>query len=121
MLGVLGILYWPSGHGMWKKGKSERVKGDSKLILFSLKHGTPEKMELPYKETDCTGGQSCSGAKGRIGVWIGWHHATIAFTPLIADTEGGNSLGNINFIVARKKIVYEARHWMQWLRCAKKR
>lgn len=56
---------------MWKKGKSERVKGDSKLILFSLKHGTPEKMELPYKETDCTGGQSCSGAKGRIGVWIG--------------------------------------------------
>lgn len=34
---------------MWKKGKSRRVKGDSKLFLFSLKHGTPEKWSCHVK------------------------------------------------------------------------
>lgn len=34
---------------MWKKGKSRRVKGDSKLFLFSLKHRIPEKWSCHVK------------------------------------------------------------------------
>lgn len=70
-------------------------------------------MELPFKETECTEGQSCSGAKGKIGVWMGTHHGKIAFTQLVAGIEVRDSLRNINFIVARKKILYKAKHWMQ--------
>lgn len=93
-----------------EEGKAWKSQGRLQVDFIFFKTWDTRKMELPCKETDYSGGQSCSGAKGRIGVWIGRHHATVAFTPLIADTEEGNSLRNINFIVARKKIVYKARH-----------
>lgn len=55
---------------MWdvEQGEELKTQGRLQVVFIFFKTWDTREMEVPCKQTECTEGPSCSGAKGRIGV-----------------------------------------------------